>query len=136
MSEILSSNSQTSQIPTAYAVAITSLDTVAFLTWCACCPLRMRALLTRRPQVTALLNDYPNTLARAVAFDNNLTSDALAAAPQDTDYASILALSVRQLFGNIELTCGFDGTNHISTDIMAFLRGMCQSFLMGLTIAI
>ena len=57
-------------------------------------------------------------------FDNKLTADALAITPQDSNYADILALSVRQLFGNIELTCGWDGTSCDSTDIMAFLKGM------------
>ena len=44
--------------------------------------------------------------------------------PKSSDYADILALSVRQLFGTIELTSGFDGTTHVATDIMAFMRGM------------
>ena len=74
-------------------------------------------------QITAFLDDYPNALARATNFDNQLTSDALALTPQNSDYASILALSVRQIFGNIELTSGWDGTTHVPTDIMAFLNG-------------
>ncbi|KAF9653386.1 DUF1793-domain-containing protein [Thelephora ganbajun] len=73
--------------------------------------------------IIVLLNDYPNALARAIDFDNKLTSDALAITPQNNDYADILALSVRQLFGNIELTSGWDGTIHVPTDIMAFMRG-------------
>lgn len=79
--------------------------------------------LTCSPQVIALLDDYPNTLARATSFDAKLTSDALAAASQNSDYANIVALSVRQLFANIELTSGWDGTTHVPTDIMAFMRG-------------
>ena len=75
-------------------------------------------------QITAFLDDYPNALARATNFDNQLTSDALALTPQNSDYASILALSVRQTFGNIELTSGWDGTTYVPTDIMAFLNGM------------
>ena len=78
------------------------------------------------PQVTALLNDYPNTLARAINFDNNLTLAAFAVTPQDTDYADILSLSARQVFGNIELTAGWDGTTYVPTDIMAFMRGMYE----------
>jgi len=70
-----------------------------------------------------LLEDYPNIYARATDFDNKLTSDALAITPQNSDYANIVALSARQLFGNIELTSGWDGTTHVSTDIMAFMRG-------------
>ena len=70
-----------------------------------------------------LLEDYPNIYARATDFDNKLTSDALAITPQNSDYANIVALSARQLFGNIELTSGWDGTTHVPTDIMAFMRG-------------
>jgi hypothetical protein len=57
-------------------------------------------------------------------FDDDLTSAAFAATPQDTTYWDILALSVRQMFANIELTAGWDGATHVSTDIMAFLKGM------------
>jgi len=73
-------------------------------------------------QVGAILDDYPNTLARATDFDNKLTSDALAVTPQNSDYADILALSVRQLLGNIELTTGWDGISG-QDGIMAFMRG-------------
>ena len=69
-----------------------------------------------------LLDDYPNMLARANAFDGKLASDALAITPQDSNYANVLALSARQLFGSIEITSGWDGTTHIATDIMAFMR--------------
>ncbi|KAF9782924.1 hypothetical protein BJ322DRAFT_182136 [Thelephora terrestris] len=72
--------------------------------------------------VTALLSDYPNTLARAMNFDENLTTAAFAVTPQDSDYEDVLALSVRQLFGNIEITAGSNGTTHDPTDIMAFMR--------------
>lgn len=71
--------------------------------------------------VTALLNDYPNALVRATNFDNSLTSAAFAIASQDSGYRDILALSVRQLFGNIEITAGYDGSTHVPTDIMAFM---------------
>ncbi|KAF9790927.1 hypothetical protein BJ322DRAFT_417052 [Thelephora terrestris] len=81
--------------------------------------------ITRYPDVTdmvaALLDDFPNTLARATSFDDELTSDALNIIPQDNDYSGILALSVRQVFGNIELTAGWNGTGYDPTDIMVFL---------------
>ena len=62
-------------------------------------------------------------------FDNNLTAAGFAVTPQDSSYADILALSVRQMFGNIEITAGWDGTTHVPTDIMAFMRGTCVSFV-------
>ena len=75
------------------------------------------------PQAAAFLDDWANAMARATAFDKKLTSDALTVMPKSSDYADILALSVRQLFGTIELTSGFDGTTHVESDIMAFMRG-------------
>ncbi|KAF9782928.1 hypothetical protein BJ322DRAFT_182840 [Thelephora terrestris] len=72
--------------------------------------------------VTALLDDYPKALARATVFDNDLTAAAFSATPQDSNYAEILALSVRQIFGNIEITVGSNGTTYDPTDIMAFMR--------------
>jgi hypothetical protein len=84
----------------------------------------------RPPQIAGFLNDYPNALARAKKFDDDLASAAFAATPQDsTYYSDILALSVRQMFANIELTAGWDGKNHLSTDIMAFLRGWYSVFV-------
>ena len=74
-------------------------------------------------QVNTLLEDYPNALARADNFDNSLISAAFGATPEDSDYFSILALSIRQMFGNIELTSGFNGATYDQDDIMAFLSG-------------
>ena len=85
--------------------------------------------LRGHPQVSTLLDDYPNILARATDFDNKLNSDALAVTPQNSDYADIVALSVRQMFGDIELTSGWDGTTHVPTDIMAFMRGTWFAFV-------
>jgi len=89
----------------------------------------MRRCLVGPPQVQVLLNDYPNILARATDFDNKLALDALTVTPQNSDYGEIVALSVRQLFGNIELTAGWDGTTHVQSDIMAFMRGMWFAFI-------
>jgi len=33
------------------------------------------------------------------------------------------------MFGDIELTSGWDGTTHVLTDIMAFMRGMWFAFV-------
>jgi len=93
------------------------------MNWCVRCIFRIWRCVRDTPQVSALLDDYPNTLTRAINFDNKLKSDALAVTPQNSDYADIVALSVRQLFGNIELTAGWDGTTHVQNDIMAFMRG-------------
>ena len=79
---------------------------------------------TSPPKVTALLDDYPNALARANDFDDSLTSAAFCVTPQDSNYTNILALSARQMFGNIEITAGLDDTTYDPTDIMAFMSGM------------
>ena len=79
---------------------------------------------TTPSKVTALLDDYPNALTRAKVFDDNLTSAAFGVTPQDSNYSNILALSVRQMFGNIEITAGLVGTTYDPTDIVAFMRGM------------
>jgi len=76
-----------------------------------------------------LLDDYPNALTRAINFDNNLTSDALSVTPQNNDYADIIALSVRQLFGNIELSAGWYNNILVQNDIMAFMRGTWFAFV-------
>jgi len=120
--ETLSFNSRTPKTSTPCALPITSLGMVVFLEWYVrCIPLGwcLRDLL----QVGALLDDYPNTLVRATNFDSKLTTDALAVTPQNSDYAGIVTLSVRQLFGNIELTTGWDGLTYVQDDVMAFLRG-------------
>ena len=123
MSEIPSFSSLMSPTSTVYALHTTSLATEVFPRWYVCCALLTPRRLCALPQVAALLNDYPDALIRATNFDNKLTSDALAATPQNNDYADIVALSVRQLFGNIELTAGWDGTTYVQNDIMGFVRG-------------
>lgn len=123
MSGILSSSFWAFQTSIVGAAAIISLVTTILIAWCV--PLRCGRgwCLCLLLQIDAFLDDYPNALARAIAFENKLTSDVFAVTPQSTEYADILALSVRQAFGNIELTSGFDGNSHNSTDIMAFMRG-------------
>ena len=113
-----------SRTSTVYAEPTISPDTVAFLIWYAYFTLHVSSTNTSPFKVTALLNDYPNTLVRATSFDNNLTSAAFAITSQDSRYRDILALSVRQLFGNIEITAGYDGSTHVPTDIMAFMSGV------------
>ena len=94
-----------------------------FWNWCVGCVSRIWRCLSETPQVSALLDDYPNTVVRATNFDKKLALDVSAVTPQNSDYADIVALSVRQLFGNIELTAGWDGTTHVQNDIMAFMGG-------------
>ncbi|KAI0375561.1 DUF1793-domain-containing protein [Pilatotrama ljubarskyi] len=51
--------------------------------------------------ISTFLNDYENALARAKAFDTQVNQDA---SKVSDDYASIVAISIRQAFGASELT--------------------------------
>ncbi|KAM5543283.1 hypothetical protein V8D89_003157 [Ganoderma adspersum] len=67
--------------------------------------------------ISTFLYDYPNALARSRAFDAQLKSDAGAIS---SDYAAIVALSIRQAFGGIEITVSknhdgsFDSSNTLT----------------------
>ena len=68
------------------------------------------------------LEDYPNAVARANAFDAQVKSDA---SKISTDYASIVALSIRQAFGAIEITVrkNSDGSFD-SSNTLTFMKGL------------
>ncbi|EIW62031.1 DUF1793-domain-containing protein [Trametes versicolor FP-101664 SS1] len=55
--------------------------------------------------ILAFLNDYTDALLRANAFDAQVAQDA---SKVSNDYASIVALSVRQTFGALEITLPTD----------------------------
>ena len=67
------------------------------------------------------MNDHSNALSRAQTFDTKLQSDASAIS---NDYAEIVALSVRQAFGAMEITISKNGDNTWNTsDVLVFLKG-------------
>ncbi len=67
------------------------------------------------------MNDYSNALSTARVFDAKLQNDALAIS---SDYADVVALSVRQAFGAMEITVSKDGDNSWNTsDVLVFLKG-------------
>ncbi|KAH7929420.1 DUF1793-domain-containing protein [Leucogyrophana mollusca] len=70
--------------------------------------------------ITSFMGDYFAALGRAQAFDAKVQSDASAIS---SDYAGIVALSVRQAFGALELTLSksSDGSWN-TTDILMFLK--------------
>ena len=72
-------------------------------------------------QISTFLNDYANALARAKAFDAQVKSDATKIS---TDYASVVALSIRQAFGATEITVSknSDGSFDASNTLM-FMKG-------------
>ena len=73
-------------------------------------------------QIASFISDYSAALGRANAFDSKLNSDA---SRISSDYAGIVALSVRQTFGATELTVsrGADGAFNAS-DITMFMKGV------------
>lgn len=83
-------------------------------------------------QISSFLSDYDNALARAQAFDSKISSDA---SRISSDYASVVALSVRQGFGAIEFTVSktSDGQFNAS-DIMVFMKGIDTDVLVQLFI--
>lgn len=67
------------------------------------------------------MNDYSNALSSAQAFDTKLQSDASAIS---SDYAEVVALSVRQALGAMEITVSKNGVNSWNTsDVLVFLKG-------------
>ena len=72
-------------------------------------------------QIKAFITDYPNALARARAFDAQIESDANKIS---ADYASIVALSIRQTFGAIEITVSRNLDNSYDTsNVLTFMKG-------------
>ncbi|KAH9938228.1 DUF1793-domain-containing protein [Fomitopsis serialis] len=70
--------------------------------------------------LSTFLGDYENALARAAAFDAQISSDA---SKISSDYADWVALAVRQAFGSIEFTISKDSSGNFNTsDIMTFMK--------------
>lgn len=60
-------------------------------------------------------------MSSANTFDSKISSDASAIS---TDYASIVALSVRQVLGAIEITLSKNSDGSFNTDdVMVFMKG-------------
>ncbi|KAJ3568603.1 hypothetical protein NP233_g5597 [Leucocoprinus birnbaumii] len=70
--------------------------------------------------ISDFLNDYSNALSRANTFDNKINSDA---SKISSDYASIVALSVRQSLGAIEITISKNSNGSFNTnDVIVFMK--------------
>ncbi|OCH92918.1 DUF1793-domain-containing protein [Obba rivulosa] len=70
--------------------------------------------------ISTFLHDFPNALARANAFDAQVDADA---SKISANYSALVALSIRQGFGAIEITLSKDASGQFNTsDIMAFLK--------------
>lgn len=74
-------------------------------------------------QIKIFLLDYSNALQRAGTFDSQIEADAKQIS---TDYASIVALSVRQAFGPMEITASKNGDGSYDTsNVLTFVKGTC-----------
>ncbi|THG97612.1 hypothetical protein EW026_g4419 [Hermanssonia centrifuga] len=70
--------------------------------------------------ISSFLGDYSNALSRAQTFDSKVQTDASAIS---ADYASIVALSVRQAFGATEITVSKTTSGSFDTsDVMMFMK--------------
>lgn len=79
-------------------------------------------------QVEAFVDDYPNAVLRAQAFDKQVESDASAIS---SNYAGIVQLSIRQAFGAMELTISRNSDGSWNTsDTLMFLKGMLHYVLL------
>ncbi|KAH9482400.1 Glutaminase A [Psilocybe cubensis] len=70
--------------------------------------------------ISSFLDDFKNALARAQAFDSKVNSDATKIS---ADYASIVALSIRQALGAIEITVSKNSDGTFNTDdVLVFMK--------------
>ncbi|KAI5122587.1 hypothetical protein M0805_004803 [Coniferiporia weirii] len=70
--------------------------------------------------ISFFLGDYSNAVQSANTFDSKINSDA---GEISSDYASIVALSIRQVFGAIEITVSKNSDGSLdSSDILVFMK--------------
>ena len=86
----------------------------------------MTARCAAAGQISSFVSDYAAALARAKAFDAKVQADA---EKISSDYASIVALSVRQTLGACEITVSKNGDGSFNTsDITTFMKGGSVAF--------
>jgi hypothetical protein len=66
------------------------------------------------------MSDYSTALSTANSLDGKIQSDA---SKISSDYADLVALSVRQAFGATEVTAGKGSSGLNASDILVFLKG-------------
>ena len=64
-----------------------------------------------------------------MTLDKNILNDAGTAAPGSSEYADLLSLATRQVYGTMELTVGktSDGKGWNMSDVLAFTRDMATT---------
>ncbi|KZT12530.1 DUF1793-domain-containing protein [Laetiporus sulphureus 93-53] len=82
---------------------------------------------TAADAISTFLQDYPNAVARAAAFDSKVLADASNNA-FPPNYAPIVELSIRQAFGGVEYTISKDSSGAYNTsDVTAFVKEISSS---------
>ncbi|PIL29028.1 hypothetical protein GSI_09076 [Ganoderma sinense ZZ0214-1] len=77
---------------------------------------------TMADAISSFLGDYNNAVTRANQFDNAVSNDANRVS---SDYASLVALSVRQTFGAIEITVPQHSDGSFDTsNVLTFMKQM------------
>lgn len=80
------------------------------------------------------MSDYSNALVRAKAFDAKVNADATKIS---AEYASIVALSIRQGFGAIETTVSRTRSGFNTSDVLVFMKGSyCTRLRVSLVLTI
>lgn len=76
-------------------------------------------------QISSFLGDFSNALTRAKAFDAKVNTDA---SKISADYASVVALSIRQALGALEITISKNSNGSWNTaDVIVFMKGKILS---------
>lgn len=77
-----------------------------------------------RFQLQVFVPDYTNALARATALDTKVQADA---GKISSEYGDVVALSIRQTLGAVEITISKDASGAWNTsDVMVFMNGQSQ----------
>jgi hypothetical protein len=67
------------------------------------------------------MTDYSTALSTANALDSKVQTDA---SKISSDYAGLVAISIRQAFGATEVTAGKTSGGFNASDILVFMKGM------------
>ncbi len=82
----------------------------------------------------SFLGDFSNALARANTFDAQVNSDA---SRISADYASVVALSIRQAFGATEITISKRADGSFNTgDVLVFMKEISSDGVRGPMMAV
>ena len=96
-----------------------------------CCCIRGLPAHRLPRQISAFISDYSAAVTRASTFDAKVQSDA---SKISSDYAGIVAASLRQAFGATELTVSKNSNGGFNTsDTMMFMKGVCEHLRLHLS---